>query len=115
MALLGNLLGTVDGLVGSATGALSGSASAGGGASAAASGTDMSHTLDLGALIEANPSVGSRTVCKRSKPIRRGESVADAWCFRPGPPGNFAQSKPIRTSRRARSVRSKPIRRCRGS
>src|SRR3954452_23567695 len=57
MALLGNLLGTVDGLLGSATGALSGNASAGGGVSAGASGTDMSHTLDLGALIETNPSV----------------------------------------------------------
>jgi hypothetical protein len=54
MALLGNLLGTVDGLLGTTTGAVSGSASAGG----SASGTvDLSHTLDLGAVIETNPSV----------------------------------------------------------
>ncbi|WGR92429.1 hypothetical protein MTX26_20285 [Bradyrhizobium sp. ISRA443] len=58
MALLGNLLDTVDGLLGSATGSLSGSAGAGGGASAGASGTvDLSHTLDLGAVVETNPSV----------------------------------------------------------
>jgi hypothetical protein len=57
MALLGNVLGTVDGLLGSTTGAISGGASAGGDVSAGASGTDMSHTLDLGALIETNPSV----------------------------------------------------------
>lgn len=55
MALIGNLLGTVDGLLGSATGALSGGASAGG--SVTAGGTDLSHTLDLGAVIETNPSV----------------------------------------------------------
>jgi hypothetical protein len=55
MALIGNLLGTVDGLLGSATGALSGGASAGGSVSAGA--TDLSHTLDLGAVIETNPSV----------------------------------------------------------
>src|SRR5215216_805402 len=48
-ALLGNLLGTVDGLLGTATGVLGG---AGGSASASASGTaDLSHTLDLGAVI----------------------------------------------------------------
>lgn len=57
MTLLGNLLGTVDGLLGSATGALSGGASADGGVSAGASGTGMSHTLDVGALIETNPSI----------------------------------------------------------
>ncbi|WGS17751.1 MULTISPECIES: hypothetical protein [unclassified Bradyrhizobium] len=58
MALLGNLLDTVDGLLGSATGSLSGSVGAGGGASAGASGTvDLSHTLDLGAVVETNPSV----------------------------------------------------------
>ena len=57
MALLGNLLGTVDGLLGSATGTLSGSASAGGGAAAGASATDTSHTLDLGAVIETSPSI----------------------------------------------------------
>lgn len=57
MALLGNLLGTVDGLLGSATGALSGGASAGGGVSAGVSGTDTSQLLDVGALIETNPSV----------------------------------------------------------
>jgi hypothetical protein len=57
-ALLGNLLGTVDGLLGTATGALSGGASAGGSASAGASGAvDLSHTLDLGAVIETSPSV----------------------------------------------------------
>jgi hypothetical protein len=57
-ALLGNLLGTVDGLLGNATGALSGGASAGGNASASASGAvDLSHTLDLGAVIETNPSI----------------------------------------------------------
>jgi hypothetical protein len=61
MALLGNLLGTVDGLLGSATGAISGGASAGGDVSAGANGTDMSHTLDLGALIETNPSVNVST------------------------------------------------------
>ena len=54
-ALLGNLLGTVDGLLGTATGVLGGvggSASAGAGATA-----DLSHTLDLGAVIETNPSI----------------------------------------------------------
>lgn len=57
MALLGNLLGTVDGLLGTATGLLSGG-STGGGATGGASGSvDMSHTLDLGAVIETNPSV----------------------------------------------------------
>ena len=55
-ALLGNLLGTVDGLLGTATGVLGGGAS--GGASASASGTaDLSHTLDLGAVIETSPSI----------------------------------------------------------
>src|SRR5439155_26926940 len=50
-ALLGNLLGTVDVVLGTATGVLGGGAS--GGASASASGTaDLSHTLDLGAVIE---------------------------------------------------------------
>ncbi|MEK9279997.1 MULTISPECIES: hypothetical protein [unclassified Bradyrhizobium] len=54
MALLGNLLGTVDGLLGTATG----SVDAGGSATAGASGAvDLSHTLDLGALIETNPSI----------------------------------------------------------
>ena len=58
MALLGNLLGTVDGLLGTATGALSGGADAGGSATAGASGSvDLSHTLDVGALIETNPSI----------------------------------------------------------
>ena len=58
MALLGNMLGTVDGLLGTATGALSGSASAGGGATAGASGAvDLSHTLDLGAILETSPSI----------------------------------------------------------
>ncbi|MGY4289740.1 hypothetical protein ACVWXO_009006 [Bradyrhizobium sp. LM2.7] len=54
MALLGNLLGTVDGLLGSTTEAVSGSAGAGGSASGTA---DLSHTLDLGALVETNPSI----------------------------------------------------------
>jgi hypothetical protein len=59
MALLGNLLGTVDGLLGTATGTLSGGSGAGGDVSASASGTaDLSHTLDLGAGIETSPSVG---------------------------------------------------------
>lgn len=54
-ALLGNLLGTVDGLLGTASGVL-------GGASASASGSaggtvDLSHTLDLGAVIETSPSI----------------------------------------------------------
>ncbi|WGD49071.1 hypothetical protein QA641_25905 [Bradyrhizobium sp. CB1650] len=54
MALLGNLLGTVDGLLGTATG----SADAGGSATAGAGGTvDLSHTLDVGALVETNPSI----------------------------------------------------------
>ena len=62
MALLGNMLGTVDGLLGTATGALSGSASAGGGATAGASGAvDLSHTLDLGAVIETRPSIDLST------------------------------------------------------
>ena len=56
MALLGNLLGTVDGLLGTATGAISGGAS--GGASGA---VDLSHTLDLGAVIETSPSVDLST------------------------------------------------------
>ena len=56
-ALLGNLLGTVDGLLGTATGALSGGASAGGSATASAGGAvDLSHTLDLGAVIGTSPS-----------------------------------------------------------
>lgn len=57
MALLGNLLGTVDGLLGTATGTLSGSADAGGSVTAGASSVDLSHTLDVGALIETNPSI----------------------------------------------------------
>ncbi|HLZ06707.1 MAG TPA: hypothetical protein VKR55_31750 [Bradyrhizobium sp.] len=58
MALLGNLLGTVDGLLGAGTGLLSGGASASGSATAGASGTvDLSHTLDLGAVVETAPSV----------------------------------------------------------
>jgi hypothetical protein len=58
MALLGNLLGTVDGLLSTVTGTLSGVAGAAGGATAGAGGTvDLSHTLDLGAMIETNPSV----------------------------------------------------------
>jgi hypothetical protein len=56
-ALLGNLLGTVDGLLGTATGVLGG-ASASGSASGSAGGTvDLSHTLDLGAVIETSPSI----------------------------------------------------------
>jgi len=55
-ALLGNLLGTVDGLLGGLTGSLSGDASANAGASASAT-ADLSHTLDLGAVIETNPSL----------------------------------------------------------
>ena len=50
-ALLGNLLGTVDGLLGGLTGSLSGDASANAGASASTT-ADLSHTLDLGAVIE---------------------------------------------------------------
>jgi hypothetical protein len=62
MALLGNLLGTVDGLLSTATGALSGVAGAAGGATAGAGGTvDASHLLDLGAMIETNPSVSLGT------------------------------------------------------
>jgi hypothetical protein len=61
-ALLGNLLGTVDGLLGGVTGSLTGDTSAGGSASASAAGTaDLSHTLDLGALIETSPSVDLST------------------------------------------------------
>jgi hypothetical protein len=61
-ALLGNLLGTVDGLLGGVTGSLSGDTSTGGSASAGAGGTaDLSHTLDLGALIETSPSVDLST------------------------------------------------------
>lgn len=58
-ALLGNLLGTVDGLLGTATGVLGGaSADASGSASASASGTaDLSNVLDLGAVVETNPSI----------------------------------------------------------
>ena len=55
-ALLGNLLGTVDGLLGTATGLLGDGASASGSASASAgAAADLSHTLDLGALIETSP------------------------------------------------------------
>jgi hypothetical protein len=65
MALLGNLLDTVDGLlgtatgvVGTATGALSGATGAIGGATAGAGASaDLSHTLDLGAVVETSPSV----------------------------------------------------------
>ena len=54
-ALLGNLLGTVDGLLGTATGILG---DVGGSASASAGGTaDLWNTLDLGAVIETNPSI----------------------------------------------------------
>jgi len=57
-ALLGNLLGTVDGLLGTATGLLGDGASASGSASASAGGTaDLSHTLDLGAILETSPSI----------------------------------------------------------
>ena len=55
-ALLGNLLGTVDGLLGGLTGSLSGDASANTSASASAT-ADLSHTLDLGAVIETSPSI----------------------------------------------------------
>jgi len=62
MALLGNLLGTVDGLLSTATGTLSGVAGAAGGATAGAGGAvDASHLLDLGAMIETNPSVSLST------------------------------------------------------
>lgn len=54
MALLGNLLGTVDGLLGTAGSAV-GSATGSGSATAS---TDTSHTLDLGGLVETSPSVG---------------------------------------------------------
>jgi hypothetical protein len=58
MALLGNLLGTVDGLLDTATGALSGGADAIGGATAGASGAaDLSNLLDLGAVVETSPSI----------------------------------------------------------
>ncbi len=58
-ALLGNLPGTVDGLLGTATGVLGGTS---GSASASASGTaDLSHTLDLGAVIETSPSIDLST------------------------------------------------------
>jgi hypothetical protein len=61
-ALLGNLPGTVDGLVGTATGSLSGGASTGGSATAGTSGAvDLSHTLDLGAVIGTSPSVDLST------------------------------------------------------
>src|SRR5689334_2448065 len=63
MALLGNLLGTVDGVVGTVEGLLGGATgSLAGGTSASASGTaDLSHTLDLGAVIETNPSLSLGT------------------------------------------------------
>ena len=65
MALLGNLLDTVDGLLGTvtgvlgtATGAVSDGAGAIGGVTAGATGAaDLSHTLDVGALIQTAPSV----------------------------------------------------------
>jgi hypothetical protein len=53
-ALLGNLLGTVDGLLGGLTGSLSGDASTDTSANASA---DLSHTLDLGTVIETSPSI----------------------------------------------------------
>lgn len=52
MALLGNLLGTVDGLLGTATGAVSGGASASAGGA-----VDLSHTLGLGTVVETAPSI----------------------------------------------------------
>ena len=62
MALLGNLLGTVDSLLGTATGAVSGGASGGGSATGGTSGAvDLSHTLDLGAVIETSPSIDLST------------------------------------------------------
>ena len=58
MALLGNLLDTVDGLLGTATGVLGTASGAVGGVTAGATGAaDLSHTLDLGALVETSPSV----------------------------------------------------------
>ena len=52
MALLGDLLGTVDGLLGGATGALSGATTA----------VDEAGSLaDVGALLETSPSVGLST------------------------------------------------------
>lgn len=59
MALLGNLLGTADGLLGTATGSLASGAGTAGSATASTSGAvDLSHTLDLGAVVETNPSIG---------------------------------------------------------
>ena len=62
MALLGNLLGTVDGLLDTATGALNSGAGAIGGVTAGATGAaDLSHTLDVGAVIQTAPSVDLST------------------------------------------------------
>jgi hypothetical protein len=58
MAILGSLLGTVDGLLGAAGGA-AGSAT---GSTGVSTSTDTSHTLDLGALIEAGPSVDANAL-----------------------------------------------------
>jgi hypothetical protein len=62
MALLGNVLDTVDGLLGTATGALNSGAGAIGGVTAGATGAaDLSHTLDVGAVIQTAPSVDLST------------------------------------------------------
>ena len=81
MALLGNLLGTVDGLLGSATGTLSGSASAGGGAAAGASATDTSHTLDLGAVIETG---STKPFAGEPRPIAGAGRERYVYAPRPG-------------------------------
>ena len=61
MALLGNLLGTVDGLLGTATGALGETSASGGATTSTAASADLSHTLDLGAVIATNPSIDLST------------------------------------------------------
>ncbi|MGQ0685969.1 hypothetical protein [Bradyrhizobium sp.] len=57
MALLGNLLGTVDGLLGTATGVLDETSTGVGATTSTEASADLSHTLDLGAAVATEPSV----------------------------------------------------------
>lgn len=57
MALLGNLLGTVDGLLDTATGALGNTSVGGSTETSASASADLSNTLDLGAIVSTSPSI----------------------------------------------------------
>jgi hypothetical protein len=57
MALLGNLLGTVDGLLGTATGVLGETGVGSSTETSASASADLSNTLDLGAIVSTSPSI----------------------------------------------------------